>query len=183
MAVGFKYDDTPQATIKEVCRFDSVYRAESGANLSQDYDGYLMPLDPLYIDKAKGIAYPCIRAKVVDVASGVRVLRKGLLSVGMIVSNGTSGGAITSIKEDDNGAIIEVEEATFKIGDVIFQVKTATDKKPLYVANYANYATTPAKENETLTYVLRAYQIREDNLFTPHLDVDKEGLTSRFEYK
>ena len=84
MPAGFKYNLNPMDVLKELCRFDTVYRLSGGFNFEDENvpEGtMLMPLAPLHVDFATRKATAVKNVKVVEkVSSGTKIkIAKGSL--------------------------------------------------------------------------------------------------------
>lgn len=188
MPAGFHYDLEPGDVLRELCRFDTVYRLSSGFNFEDANvpDGTtLMPLTPLHVDLTTRKASAVKNVKVVEkVTTGTKIkIAKGSLAYkGMHLGNGTSGATVSSI----NTANTNYDELTMsaalaaEAGDVLFEAAAADGTAPKATANFLNYALTKVVPGETVTVIGRAYEVRESKLYAPISDKDKETLTSRF---
>ena len=174
MAVGYKFIEAPKGNIEELCRFETVQRIAGGANLEESGEGVLYPLTPLVIDKKNRTAKVCVRLRlagpgIVEHLNGVKV--------GMTLSDGTESYTVGGIEEVEGGFKLDGVAGTAE--DVLFEAE-GTEQKD--TPTDLLYATTPYKDNETITFVYRAFEIEEANLFAPLTDEDKEALGDRFYY-
>ena len=103
MPAGFKYDLNPMDMLKELCRFDTVYRLSGGFNFEDanvPSGTMLMPLAPLYVDFKTRKAVAVKNVKVIEkVTTGTKIkIAKGSLAyVGMHLGDGTNGATVSSI--------------------------------------------------------------------------------------
>lgn len=189
MPAGFKYDLNPMDVLKELCRFDTVYRLSGGFNFKDENvpaGTMLMPLAPLYVDFATRKAMAVKNVKVVEnVSSGTEIkIAKGSLAYkGMHLGDGTAGATVSSINTS-NAAYDELTMSaanlTPKAGDVLFEAAAADGTAPKNTANFLNYAVTKVEPGATVTVIGRAYEVQESKLYLPISAKDKETLTSRF---
>lgn len=189
MPAGFKYDLNPMDVLKELCRFDTVYRLSGGFNFEDENvpEGtMLMPLAPLHVDFATRKATAVKNVKVVEkVSSGTKIkIAKGSLAYkGMHLGDGTAGATVSSINTA-NAAYDELTMSaanlTPEAGAVLFEAKAADGTGPKATANFLNYAVTKVEPGATVTAIGQAYEVQESKLYHPISTKDKETLTSRF---
>ena len=188
MPAGFKYDLTPGDVLKELCRFDTVYRLSGGFNFEDaniPEGTLLMPLTPLYVNLTTRKASAVKNVKVVEkVTTGTKIkIAKGSLAYkGMHLGDGTNGATVSSISTTN----ADYDELTMSAalaaaaGTVLFEAATADGTAPKATANFLNYAVTKVEPGATVTAIGQAYEVRESKLYVPISDKDKETLTSRF---
>lgn len=189
MPAGFKYDLNPMDVLKELCRFDTVYRLSGGFNFEDENvpDGtMLMPLVPLHVDFATRKATAVKNVKVVEkVSSGtkIKIAKSSLVYKGMHLGNGTAGATVSSINTSNasyDELTMSAANLTPEAGDVLFEAAAADGTAPKTTANFLNYAVTKVEPGATVTAIGQAYEVRESKLYVPISDKDKETLTSRF---
>lgn len=188
MPAGFKYDLTPGDVLKELCRFDTVYRLSGGFNFEDaniPEGTLLMPLTPLYVNLTTRKASAVKNVKVVEkVTTGTKIkIAKGSLAYkGMHLGDGTNGATVSSISTTN----ANYDELTMsaalaaEAGTVLFEAAAADGTAPKATANFLNYAVTKVEPGATVTAIGQAYEVRESKLYVPISDKDKETLTSRF---
>lgn len=188
MPAGFKYDLTPGDVLKELCRFDTVYRLSGGFNFEDaniPEGTLLMPLTPLYVNLTTRKASAVKNVKVVEkVTTGTKIkIAKGSLAYkGMHLGDGTNGATVSSISTTN----VDYDELTMsaalaaEAGTVLFEAAAADGTAPKATANFLNYAVTKVEPGATVTAIGQAYEVRESKLYVPISDKDKETLTSRF---
>lgn len=188
MPAGFHYDLNPGDVLKELCRFDTVYRLSGGFNFEDanvPAGTMLMPLTPLHVDFATRKASAVKNVKVVEkVTTGTKIkIAKGSLAYkGMHLGDGTSGATVSSISTT-NASYDELTMSAALAADagaVLFEAAAADGTAPKATANFLNYAITKVEPGATVTAIGRAYEVRESKLYAPISDKDKETLTSRF---
>ena len=183
MPAGLHYDLNPMDVLKELCRFDTVYRLSGGFNFEDTNvpnGTMLMPLTPL-TRKASAVK----NVKVVEkVTTGTKIkIAKGSLAYkGMHLGDGTSGATVSSINTNNE----KYDELTMSAAlaaeadAVLFEAVAADGTTPKATANFLNYAVTKVEPGATVTAIGRAYEVRESKLYVPISEKDKESLTSRF---
>lgn len=188
MPAGFHYDLNPGDVLKELCRFDTVYRLSGGFNFEDanvPAGTMLMPLTPLHVDLTTRKASAVKNVKVVEkVTTGTKIkIAKGSLAYkGMHLGDGTNGATVSSISTTN----ANYDELTMSAaiaadaGAVLFEADAADGASPKTTANFLNYAVTKVEPGATVTAIGRAYEVRESKLYVPISDKDKETLTSRF---
>ncbi len=188
MPAGFHYDLNPGDVLKELCRFDTVYRLSGGFNFEDanvPTGTMLMPLTPLHVDLTTRKASAVKNVKVVEkVTTGTKIkIAKGSLAYkGMHLGDGTSGATVSSISTT-NASYDELTMSAAlaaEAGAVLFEAAAADGTAPKATANFLNYAVTKVEPGATVTAIGRAYEVRESKLYVPISDKDKETLTSRF---
>lgn len=188
MPAGFKYDLTPGDVLKELCRFDTVYRLSGGFNFEDaniPEGTLLMPLTPLYVNLTTRKASAVKNVKVVEkVTTGTKIkIAKGSLAYkGMHLGDGTSGATVSSISTTnaDYDELTMSAALAAEAGTVLFEAAAADGTAPKATANFLNYAVTKVEPGATVTAIGQAYEVRESKLYVPISDKDKETLTSRF---
>ena len=188
MPAGFKYDLTPGDVLKELCRFDTVYRLSGGFNFEDaniPEGTLLMPLTPLYVNLTTRKASAVKNVKVVEkVTTGTKIkIAKGSLAYkGMHLGDGTNGATVSSISTTnaDYDELTMSAALAAEAGTVLFEAAAADGTAPKATANFLNYAVTKAEPGATVTAIGQAYEVRESKLYVPISDKDKETLTSRF---
>lgn len=188
MPAGFKYDLKPMDVMRELCRFDTVYRVSGGFNFEDQNvpnGTLLMPMAPLHIDLTTRKASAVKNVKVIEkVTTGnkIKIAKGSLAYKGMHLGNGTNGATVSSISTTN----VNYDELTMstalevEAGTVLFESATADGTKPKATANFLNYAVTKVEPGATVTAIAQAYEVRESKLYVPISDKDKETLTSRF---
>lgn len=187
MPAGFHYDLNPMDVLKELCRFDTVYRLSGGFNFEDTNvpnGTMLMPLTPLHVDLKTRKASAVKNVKVVEkVSSGTKIkIAKGSLAYkGMHLGDGTNGATVSSI----NTTNAQYDELTMSAGlaveaDTVLFEAAADGTTPKATANFLNYAVTKVEPGATVTAIGRAYEVKESKLYVPISEKDKESLTSRF---
>lgn len=189
MPAGFHYELNPEDVLRELCRFDTVYRLSGGFNFEDanvPTGTMLMPLTPLHVDLTTRKASAVKNVKVVEkVSSGTKIkIAKGSLAYkGMHLCDGTSGATVSSISTTNanyDELTMSAANLTPKAGDILFEAAAADSTTPKVTANFLNYAVTKVETGATVTAIGRAYEVQESKLYAPISAKDKETLTARF---
>lgn len=188
MPAGFKYDLTPGDVLKELCRFDTVYRLSGGFNFEDaniPEGTLLMPLTPLYVNLTTRKASAVKNVKVVEkvtTSTKIKIAKGSLAYKGMHLGDGTNGATVSSISTTnaDYDELTMSAALAAEAGTVLFEAATAAGTAPKATANFLNYAVTKVEPGATVTAIGQAYEVRESKLYVPISDKDKETLTSRF---
>lgn len=188
MPAGFHYDLKPGDVLRELCRFDTVYRLSGGFNFEDanvPAGTMLMPLTPLHVDLKTRKASAVKNVKVVEkVTTGTKIkIAKGSLAYkGMHLGDGTNGATVSSISTANaNYDELTMSAALAVEADaVLFEAAAADGTSPKAAANFLNYAETKVEPGATVTAIGQAYEVRESKLYVPISEKDKETLTSRF---
>lgn len=189
MPAGFHYELNPEDVLRELCRFDTVYRLSGGFNFEDanvPTGTMLMPLTPLHVDLTTRKASAVKNVKVVEkVSSGTKIkIAKGSLAYkGMHLGDGTSGATVSSISTtnaDYDELTMSAANLTPEAGDILFEAAAVDGTTPKVTANFLNYAVTKVETGATVTAIGRAYEVQESKLYAPISAKDKETLTARF---
>lgn len=188
MPAGLHYDLNPMDVLKELCRFDTVYRLSGGFNFEDPNvpnGTMLMPLMPLHVNLKTRKASAVKNVKVVEKVTAdtkIKIAKGSLAYKGMHLGNGTSGATVSSINTNNE----KYDELTMSAAlaaeadAVLFEAAAADGTTPKATANFLNYAVTKVEPGATVTAIGRAYEVRESKLYVPISEKDKESLTSRF---
>ena len=198
MAAGTHYNLTPEYKPEE------VYRVESGVRKSGPWKlditnlvvGSTLPVfTPVQADLKKRTVVPVRNVKVVEAyttgesALSIKVAKNSLSYVGMFVGSGKKGAKVTAIdKSNKDYDVLTIESAfgeNIAKDAVLFEATAVggTAKK-----NTANFVLYDAKKVESdgvvlCTLLMQAYEVKESKLILPIHDLDKVGLTSRFQFE
>lgn len=192
MPAGFKYDLKPiEASMPEMCRFETVYRYSGGFNLDiSNLTGVaqIPPLTPLVLDfverKAKAVINVEVAEKITTGSTSLKIKKNSLAYNGMHIGNGTNGGTIEAINksnaEYDTVTLVASPTLVAEKGAVLFEATAADGKTAKATATALNYAWTKVEAGATVTAIGQAYEIRPTRLIVPVSDKDKETLGDRF---
>lgn len=198
MAAGTKYNLTPEYKPEE------LYRVETGVRKSGPWKlditnlvvGSVLPVfTPIQADLKKRTIVPVRNFRVVetyttgDSALSIKVAKGSLAYVGMFIGSGKKGAEVESIDKSNKGFDVLNIKAAF--GEniakdaVLFEATTVagTAKK-----NTATFVLFDAKKVEDdgpvlCTLLMQAYEVKESKLSMPIHELDKAGLTSRFQFE
>lgn len=198
MAAGTKYNLTPDYKPEE------LYRVETGVRKSGPWKldttnlvaGSVLPVfTPVEANLKTRVIVPVCNVQVVeayatgDTATTVKVAKGSLAYVGMFLGSGTKGAKVTAIDTSNKDYDALTIDAAFgeniEKDAVLFEATAAggTKKK-----NTANFVLFDAKKVETdgpvlCTLLMQAYEVKESKLHVPIHELDKVGLTSRFQFE
>lgn len=176
MAGGYKFSNEPQEVLREYYKVGTEERLSSGANLMNDGLGYVMTCAPLNVDFEKREATLCFRARVASLdKSGDTTIKYGCgIKSGMFISDGKTDFEVKDVKvSGDNYTIVGCK---FAVDAIIFEVKNTGVKTPKDTPNALNYGVTPCDKGESVSVLIRAYEIKNNKLYSPLLPSDIEAL-------
>lgn len=192
MSAGFKYDLKPiEASMPEMCRFETVYRYSGGFKLDiSNLTGVaqIPPLTPLVLDFVKRTARAVINVEVAEKiptgSTSLKIKKNSLAYNGMHIGNGANGGTIKAIDKNsaeyDTVTLAASPTLAAEKGTVLFEATEAGGKTAKATATALNYAWTKVETGATVTAIGQAYEIRPTRLIVPVSDKDKETLGDRF---
>lgn len=198
MAAGTKYNLTPEYKPEE------LYRVETGVRKSGPWKlditnlvvGSVLPVfTPIQADLKKRTIVPVRNFRVVETyttgesALSIKVAKGSLAYVGMFIGSGKKGAEVESIDKSNKGFDVLNIKAAF--GEniakdaVLFE---ATEVGGTVKKNTSNFVLFDEKKVEDdgpvlCTLLMQAYEIKEPKLSMPIHELDKEGLTSRFQFE
>lgn len=198
MASGTHYNLTPEYQPQE------FYRVESGKRKSGPYKlditnlvvGSFLPVfTPVQVDLVKHTLVPVRNVKVVEAyatgadALSIKIAKKSLAYVGMFVGNGKKGAEVTAI--DKSNAKYDVLTVKVAFGEniakdaVLFEAKAVDGTAKKNTANFVLYDSKKVEDEGAVlcTLLMQAYEIKESKLILPIHELDKVGLTSRFQFE
>lgn len=198
MAAGTHYDLKPEYKPEEFYRVDTGVR-KSGPwklDITNLVVGSTLPVfTPVEADLKKRTLVPVRNVRVVeayttgDSALSIKIAKNSLAYVGMFIGSGKKGAEVSAIDKSHKDYDVLTIKAAFGENiakDVILFESTAvggTVKK-----NTANFVTFDEKKVESDGAVLpallmQAYEVKESKLVLPIHELDKVGLTSRFQFE
>lgn len=198
MAAGTKYNLTPDYKPEELYRVETGVRKSGPWKLEIDEhleEGTVLPVfTPVEANFEKRTIVPVRNVKVsrkFESGTTVEIEKNSLAYVGMHIGDGEHGATISKIDKSkpDHDELTIISEglsgATIEKGTVLFEAKAVdgTTKK-----NTANFVLYDAKKVEKggpvlCTLLMQAYEVKESKLELPVHDLDKAGLTSRFQFE
>lgn len=198
MAAGTHYDLKPDYKPEE------FYRVETGVRKSGPWKldianlvvGSFLPVfTPVQADLVKRTLVPVRNVKVVEAytagadALSIKIAKESLAYVGMFIGSGKKGAKVVAIDKTNKGYDVLTIEATFgeniSKDAVLFE---ATAVAGTVKKNTANFVLYDAKKVESdgavlCTLLIQAYEVKESKLVLPIHELDKVGLTSRFQFE
>lgn len=198
MAAGTTYNLTPDYQPREFYRVETGVRKSGPWKLNTEnlVDGsFLPPFTPVEANLKTRVVTVVRNVKVVEAytngesALSIKIAKNSLAYVGMYIGNGTKGATVSAIdKSNENYDVLTIAAAfgaNIAAGKILFEATAAggTSKK-----NKANFVLYDRKKVEAgkivpVTLLMQAYEVKEDKLILPIHDLDKEGLTSRFQFE
>lgn len=198
MAAGTHYDLKPDYKPEEFYRVDTGVR-KSGPwklDITNLVVGSFLPVfTPVQADLVKRTLVPVRNVKVIEAytteanALSIKIAKESLAYVGMFIGSGQKGAEIASI--DKSNKVYDVLTIKAAFGEniakdaVLFEATAVggTVKK-----NTANFVLYDAKKVESdgavlCTLLMQAYEVKESKLVLPIHELDKIGLTSRFQFE
>ena len=198
MAAGTHYDLKPDYKPEE------FYRVETGVRKSGPWKlditnlvvGSFLPVfTPVQVDLVKRTLVPVRNVKVIeaytngDDALSIKIAKESLAYAGMFIGSGKKGAKVVAIDKTNKGYDVLTIEAAFGENiakdTVLFE---ATAVAGTVKKNTANFVLYDAKKVESdgavlCTLLMQAYEVKESKLVLPIHELDKVGLTSRFQFE
>ena len=198
MAAGTHYD------LKPDCKPEEFYRVETGVRKSSPWKlditnlvvGSTLPVfTPVQADLKKRILVPVRNVRVIEeyateeTALSIKIAKDSLAYQGMFIGSGKKGAEVASIDKSNKAYDVLTIKAAF--GEniakdaVLFE---ATAVGGAVKKNTANFVLYDAKKVESdgavlCTLLMQAYEVKESKLILPIHELDKVGLTSRFQFE
>lgn len=197
MAAGTKYDLVPQYEPRE------FYRVETGKRKSGPWKldisnlvvgSYLPVFTPVQADQVTHLIVPVRNVKVVEKyttgadALSMNIAKKSLAYAGMFLGDGSQGAEVVSIdKSNEKYDTVRLKAAfgaDIEKGTVLFEATAVDGTKKKHTANFVLYDTKKVEDAGPVlcTLLMRALEIKESKLPLPIHELDKVGLTSRFQF-
>lgn len=196
MAAGTHYDLKPDYKPEE------FYRVETGVRKSGPWKlditdlvvGSFLPVfTPVQADLKKRTLVPVRNVKVVEAYTTgeanltIKVAKDSLAYQGMFIGSGKKGAEVASIDKSNKAYDVLTIKAAF--GEniakdaVLFEATAVGGTVKKNTANFVIYAETKVEEGAVLpTLLMQAYEVKESKLVLPIHELDKVGLTSRFQF-
>lgn len=198
MAAGTHYDLKPDYKPEE------FYRVETGVRKSGPWKlditnlvvGSTLPVfTPVQADLNKRTIVPVRNVKVVeayttgDTALSIKVKKDSLAYVGMFIGSGKKGAEVSAIDKTNKAYDILTIKAAF--GEniakdaVLFEATAVGGAAKKNTANFVMYDEKKVESNGAVlcTLLMQAYEVKESKLVLPIHELDKTGLTSRFQFE
>ncbi len=198
MAAGTKYNLTPEYKPEE------LYRVETGVRKSGPWKlditnlvvGSVLPVfTPIQADLKKRTIVPVRNFRVVEAyttgesALSIKVAKGSLAYVGMFIGSGKKGAEVESIDKSNKGFDVLNIKAAF--GEniakdaVLFEATAVGGTVKKNTSNFVLFDEKKVEDDGPVlcTLLMQAYEIKEPKLSMPIHELDKEGLTSRFQFE
>ena len=198
MAAGTKYNLTPEYKPEE------LYRVETGVRKSGPWKlditnlvvGSVLPVfTPIQADLKKRTIVPVRNFRVVETyttgesALSIKVAKGSLAYVGMFIGSGKKGAEVESIDKSNKGFDVLNIKAVF--GEniakdaVLFEATAVGGTVKKNTSNFVLFDEKKVEDDGPVlcTLLMQAYEIKEPKLSMPIHELDKEGLTSRFQFE
>lgn len=198
MAAGTHYNLTPDYQPQEFYRVDTGKR-KSGPwklDITNLVAGSFLPVfTPVQADLVKRTIVPVRNVKVVEKyttgadALSIKIAKNSLAYAGMFIGSGKKGAKVTAIdKANANFDVLTIEAA---FGEdiakdvVLFEATAAGGTVKKNTSNFVLYDTKKVESDGAVlcTLLMQAYEIKESKLILPIHDLDKKGLTDRFQFE
>lgn len=198
MAAGTHYDLKPDYKPEE------FYRVETGVRKSGPWKldianlvvGSFLPVfTPVQADLVKRTLVPVRNVKVVEAyttgadALSIKIAKESLAYVGMFIGSGKKGAKVIAIDKTNKGYDVLTIEATFgeniSKDAVLFEATAVAGTVKKNTANFVLYDAKKVESDGTVlcTLLMQAYEVKESKLVLPIHELDKVGLTSRFQFE
>lgn len=196
MSAGTKYNLTPDYKPEE------LYRVETGVRKSGPWkldtsnltDGSKLPVfTPVEADVKNRTIVPVRNVQLHEAAKAtdtvIKIKKTPLVYIGMFLGDGTNGMTVKSVdrskKDYDEVTLEEAAGAALEKGSILFESKAADGKAKKNVANFVMYDAKKVETNGIVlcTLLMQAYEVKEAKLHVPIHELDKAGLTSRFQFE
>lgn len=198
MAAGTHYNLNPDYKPEELYRVETGVR-KSGPwklDISNLVVGSVLPVfTPVQADLKNRTVVPVRNLKVVeayttgDANLTIKVAKGSLVYAGMFIGSGKKGAEVASIDKSNKDYDVLTIKAAF--GEniakdaVLFE---ATAVEGAVKKNTANFVLFDEKKVESdgavlCTLLMQAYEVKEGKLVLPIHELDKVGLTSRFQFE
>ena len=198
MAAGTHYDLKPDYKPEE------FYRVETGVRKSGPWKldianlvvGSFLPVfTPVQADSVKRTLIPVRNVKVVEAyttgadALSIKIAKESLAYVGMFIGSGKKGAKVVAIDKTNKGYDVLTIDAAF--GEniakdaVLFEATAVAGTVKKNTANFVLYDAKKVENDGAVlcTLLMQAYEVKERKLVLPIHELDKVGLTSRFQFE
>ncbi len=195
MAAGTKYNIPPEYKPEE------LYRVESGVRKSGPWKldttnlivGTVLPVfTPVEADLKKRTIVPVRNIQLYEAATAtstaIKIKKSPLVYVGMFLGDGTKGMTVKAVdstnKDYDTVTLEAATGVELEKGAVLFEATAAGGTKKKNTANFVLYDAKKVEDGIVLcTLLMQAYEVKEPKLHVPVHELDKIGLTCRFQFE
>lgn len=196
MAAGTHYDLNPVLQEEELYRIDTGVKKIGPWKLDTTNlvaGSYLPVFTPVEVSMTKRTISVVRNVRVVeayktaDEKTTIKITKNSLAYANMFLGDGKKGCTVSSIdKSNADYDVLNIATAfasDIAVGDILFESTAAGGTVKKNTANYVLYARTKVDFGGTYpTLLIQAYGIMEHKLVLPIHTLDKNGLTSRFEW-
>ena len=198
MAAGTKYN------LNSEYKPEEFYRVETGVRKSGPWKlditnlvvGSVLPVfTPVQADLKKRTLVPVRNVKVVEAYTTgdsnltIKVAKDSLAYQGMFIGSGKKGAEVTAIDKTNKGYDVLTIKAAF--GEdiakdaVLFEATAVGGTVKKNTANFVLYDEKKVESDGAVlcTLLMQAYEVKENKLALPIHELDKVGLTSRFQFE
>lgn len=197
MAAGTHYDLKPDYKPEEFYRVDTGVRKSGPWKLDVTnlvIGSFLPVFTPVEADLVKRTLVPVRNVKVVEAyttgedALSIKIAKESLAYVGMFIGSGKKGAKVAAIdKSNKNYDLLTIEAAfgeNIAKDTVLFEATAVGGTVKKNTANFVLYDAKKVEEGAVLpTLLMQAYEVKESKLVLPIHELDKVGLTSRFQFE
>ena len=197
MAAGTHYNLTSDYKPEE------LYRVETGIRKSGPWKldttdlvaGSTLPaFTPVKADMKNRTVVAVKNVKVSEAYStgesnlSIKIEKGSLAYAGMFVGNGKKGAKVVAIDTSNSDYDVLTLEAAFgeniSKGTILFEASAVGGTSKKDVANFVLYDERKVEKEVAVlcTLLMQAYEIKESKLHMPIHELDKVGLTSRFQF-
>lgn len=198
MAAGTKYNLTPEHKPEEFYRVETSVR-KSGPwklDITNLVVGSILPVfTPIQADLKKRTIVPVRNFRVVeayttgDTALSIKIEKGSLAYVGMFIGSGKKGAEVTAIDKTNKAYDVLTIKAAF--GEniakdaVLFEATAAGGTVKKNTSNFVLFDEKKVEDDGPVlcTLLMQAYEVKESKLPMPIHELDKVGLTSRFQFE
>lgn len=158
--------------------------------------GSVLPVfTPVEADLKKHTIVPVRNVKVVEAyANGatdlaIKIAKGSLAYVGMLIGSGTKGAEVAAVDKTNKAYDVLTIKAVFGEAiakdTVLFEATTVAGTAKKNTANFVMYDAKKVEDDGAVlcTLLMQAYEVKEDKLVLPIHELDKVGLTSRFQFE
>lgn len=195
MAAGTKYNIPPEYKPEE------LYRVESGVRKSGPWKldttnlivGTVLPVfTPVEADLKNRTIVPVRNIQLYEAATAtstvIKIKKSPLVYVGMFLGDGTKGMTVKAVdftnKDYDTVTLEAATGVELEKGAVLFEATAAGGTKKKNTANFVLYDAKKVEDGIVLcTLLMQAYEVKEPKLHVPVHELDKIGLTCRFQFE
>ncbi len=198
MAAGTHYNLPPDYKPEEIYRVESGVR-KSGAwrlDITNLVVGSVLPVfTPVQADLKSRKVVPVRNVQVVEAytngetALTIKIAKNSLAYAGMFLGSGEKGAKVSEIDKSNEKYDVVTLESSFgeniSKGAILFESSTAAGTTKKNTANFVLFDPKKVEDDGPVlvTLLMQAYEVKESKLHLPIHELDKKGLTSRFQFE